>query len=377
MALSLSRAPRLMWPQGAYLMGAFFPDGSAVCRTWASMSFRSLKLLLCLALTLLGCVSSPAARLKAGPVPTAPAPPVREARRALIDSIGATLRERYVDPDVAERMIESLHQHWERGDYDTHDDGAFTKRVSADLRAVSHDEHLALDFGAADAVAAPGTGGPGGSGSDGRFGFGPSQRLSGNVALLPIFGFVPAQDEAVQESIADSLTQVADAAALIIDLRDNNGGRAPTVALVISYLLDGPPILLDRVERRYDHSSYELWTHAEVKGTRFGGKKPLYVLTSVHTFSGGEGLAYDLQVLGRAKVIGETTRGGANPPQMFELGGGFRVLVPVARSINAVTHSSWEGVGVIPDVSVPADRALDEAHRHALKDLARSGESAG
>jgi retinol-binding protein 3 len=176
-------------------------------------------------------------------VPPAPMPPVRQARRALIDSISATLRERYLDPVVAERMIESLHQHWERGDYDSADDGSLAQLVRADLRAVSHDEHLGLFFGAGGAVGArgPGPGASGGSG-DRSFGFGPSQRLSGNVALLPIFNFVPANEQVVEEAIADFLTEVADAAALIIDLRDNNGGRAPTVALVISYLLDGPPV---------------------------------------------------------------------------------------------------------------------------------------
>jgi hypothetical protein len=339
------------------------------------MSIQSLELLVCLTLANLCCApaaTTAPARVEAASVSAvsgaaAPAPPARETRRALIDSISALLRERYVDLDVAERMVESLHIHWERGDYDTADDASLAQIVRADLRAVSHDEHIGLYFGAGGAIGAPGA--ARGSGDDRSYGFSPSQRLSGNVALLPIFGFVPAQDEAVQQAIADSMTRVADAAALIIDLRNNNGGRAPTVALVAGYLLDGPPVLLSRVERRYDHSSYELWTRADVKGTRFGGKKPLYVLTSARTFSGGEGLAYYLQALGRAKLVGETTRGGAHPPEMIELGGEFRLAVPVARSISPLTHGSWEGVGVIPDVPVPADSALEEAHRRALAEL--------
>jgi retinol-binding protein 3 len=312
--------------------------------------------------------------------PAAPASAGREARRALIESIGLTLRERYIDPDRAERMIAALHEHWERGDYDSADDASLAKIVRADLRAVSHDEHVGLFFGAGGAARPPGSERaasrvPNG---DRRFGFGPSQRLSGNVALLPLFGFVPAPEAATQRGIADIMTQVADAAALIIDLRDNNGGRAPTLALIASYLLDGS-VLLSRVERRYDQASYELRTHAEVKGKRFGGKKPLYLLTSARTFSGGEALAYHLQALGRAKVIGETTRGGSfGLVQMFELGGDFRLGVTTARSIGPVTQSRREGAGVIPDVSVPADRAVEEAHRRALEDLARSsGESAG
>lgn len=351
-----------------------------------SMCSRSLELVLCLALATLGCtspVATTAAPVRLGPAPAsaAPAPPAREARRALIDSISATLRERYIDPDVAERMIESLHEHWERGKYDTADDGALAKLVRADLQAVSHDEHVGLYFGAGGAASARGPGPrtsrrPGG---DRKFGFGPSQHLSGNVALLPIFNLVPAEEDAAQQAIADSMSQVADAAALIIDLRHNNGGRTATLALVVSYLLDGPPVLLARVERRYDRASYELWTRAEVKGRRFGGKKPLYLLTSARTFSGGEGLARNLQALGRAKVVGETTRGSAYLREMIELGGEFRLGVSVAQMISPLTRGSRRnGVGVIPDVSVPADRALEEAHRHALEELARSsGASAG
>ncbi|MET8357395.1 hypothetical protein [Micromonospora sp. NPDC005171] len=35
--------------------------------------------------------------------------------------------------------------------------------------------------------------------------------------------------------------------------------------------------------------------------------------------------------------------------------------MPTARTINSVTGTNWEGVGVIPDVPVPADHALDTA----------------
>jgi C-terminal processing protease CtpA/Prc len=38
--------------------------------------------------------------------------------------------------------------------------------------------------------------------------------------------------------------------------------------------------------------------------------KPIYILTSSGTFSGAEHFTYDLKMLKRATVIGETTRGG-------------------------------------------------------------------
>ncbi|MEU9124581.1 hypothetical protein AB0C96_32830 [Streptomyces sp. NPDC048506] len=47
------------------------------------------------------------------------------------------------------------------------------------------------------------------------------------------------------------------------------------------------------------------------------------------------------------------------------------VTAPTARTINAVTGTNWEGVGVKPDVSVPADKALEEAYQAAYEGAIR------
>src|SRR3954468_22236888 len=88
---------------------------------------------------------------------------------------------------------------------------------------------------------------------------------------------------------------------------------------------------------------------------------PVDVLTSARTFSGGEELAYDLQALGRARVVGETTGGGAHPRDAFDLTPHLQLHVPIARSVNAVTGTNWEGVGVVPDLACPAEEALSRA----------------
>lgn len=41
----------------------------------------------------------------------------------------------------------------------------------------------------------------------------------------------------------------------------------------------------------------------------------------------------------------------------------FVIGVQFARAINPVTHTNWEGVGVEPDVKVPASDALATAAR--------------
>ena len=45
------------------------------------------------------------------------------------------------------------------------------------------------------------------------------------------------------------------------------------------------------------------------------------------------------------------------------------MFVPSGRAINPISKTNWEGTGVAPDVSVPADQALKVAHVAALNKI--------
>jgi C-terminal processing protease CtpA/Prc len=85
------------------------------------------------------------------------------------------------------------------------------------------------------------------------------------------------------------------------------------------------------------------------------------VLTSATTFSGGEGLAYCLQQHGRATVVGEPTGGGAHLRVGLRLHPHLELTLPTGRPLHPATGGNWEGVGVTPDVEVPAGEALAAA----------------
>jgi hypothetical protein len=91
------------------------------------------------------------------------------------------------------------------------------------------------------------------------------------------------------------------------------------------------------------------------------------VLTSKYTFSGAEEFSYNLKNLKRATIIGEVTGGGAHPTMGQRINDDFMIGVPFARAINPITKTNWEGVGVKPDVEVPAAQAFKTAHLAALK----------
>ena len=293
-------------------------------------------------------------------------------RAAVIDKIAAALVKTYVDADKAESMAAALRGHLAKGDYDKIVDGpAFATRLTEDLHADTHDMHMRVTFGPhpKDEPPPPPEADQLTQLRQMNYGFGPIERMQGNVAHVQIDGFPAATFEAAQTGIGELMSQAADADALIIDLRHNGGGSPETVALVASYVFDDKPVHLVDIYERETKKTRQSWTQAKLHGKRFGGKKPVYVITSKRTFSGGEEFAYDLQTTKRAKIIGETTGGGAHPTKMVSLDDWFALAVPFAESISPITHGNWEGTGVVPDVPTSADAALDEALKRALADL--------
>jgi len=107
--------------------------------------------------------------------------------------------------------------------------------------------------------------------------------------------------------------------------------------------------------------THQFWTSGYLPAPRYLDR-PVSVLVSAMTFSGGEALAYDLQAQQRATVVGDVTRGGAHPSTVLSLGEHVELRLPIARTVNPITGGNWEGVGVQPDTVVPAIGALDTAY---------------
>jgi hypothetical protein len=158
--------------------------------------------------------------------------------------------------------------------------------------------------------------------------------------------------------------------AVIIDLRLNSGGDGNMVSLLASYFFD-QPTLLSTTYRRASGRTTENWTVPFVPGRKMPCVD-LFVLTSATTFSAAEGFAYPLQVLKRATVVGEVTRGGANPGRYRTADESFSVFIPVGATAVPPGNTTWDGTGITPDLPTPAPEALGVAHREALTRLARN-----
>lgn len=288
---------------------------------------------------------------------------------ALVDAIVDTVTAGYVFPDRSADAADLLRARLGDGAYDLPVGPELCDVVSADLLAACGDRHLRLIWHE-EAVAG---GDEAGLVADLRElfrlenqGVQRVERRPGNVGLV---GLTIVPDAAsAGPALAAALRLVEHTHALILDLRETRGGAPDGVAFLASFLFpDGEVHLSDVVEGPHGPTR-QLWTSGWLPGPRYGG--PVWALTSASTFSGGEALAYDLQALGRATVVGEVTRGGAHPSTLVPLGEHVELRLPVARSVNPITGGNWEAVGVQPDVAVPAAQALEVAERAALEAIA-------
>ncbi len=291
----------------------------------------------------------------------------------IITDTSRAIASHYVFPEIASTIAQRLTERLAEGRYDQETAQELANLVTADLQSVNDDKHLRLIHHADEVPDMPSeemylamAGKQAASTMDGVRRV---ERLDGNIALLE---FAPAlfDPPIAGSSIVAALQLVAKADALIIDLRAVWGGDPHTVALICSYLFDGRPVHLLDMHDQQGARLQQFWTLPYVPGPRFGGTKPIRVLTSAGTFSGGEELANDLQTLGRATVVGERTGGGAHPRVGIRVHPHLELAVPVARPTNPGTNDNWEGVGVVPDIEVPAEVALNAALQSLKTQLA-------
>jgi Peptidase family S41/N-terminal domain of Peptidase_S41 in eukaryotic IRBP len=324
--------------------------------------------------------------------------------REIVAKALALLRENYVFPELAGQVAAAVETRLAAGEYDNLDEITLTDLLTSHLQEASGDKHLAVRLGGGPPPGrGPGPGGapgrPAGGPGEGRrggdrqrdepadhearrlkmrqmgrmdnFGIRRVERLDGNIGYLDLRR-IPMPENA-GPAIAAAMELVCGTYALIIDLRHNGGGAPGGVMFWCSYLVPEEPVHLNDIFRADTGETRQFWSLPFVPGTRYLDR-PVYVLISSRTFSGGEDLCYTLQALGRAELIGETTGGGAHPTRGFPISAAVHIAVPFARSVNPVTGTNWQGTGVVPDTAVPADQAYAAAYAKALTHVAGLGD---
>ena len=297
-------------------------------------------------------------------------------RQRVVDAAAADLKRYYTDRDAAEKMAEALLAHRKRGDDDTAANGqALAGLLTKQMRDVSHDMHLELAYipdtmpaSRYDALGRPLEPTPE---DQARFRsameqnnctFEKIETLLHNIGYLKLNSF---PDLSVCRSkAAAAMASLNHADAIIFDLRDNRGGQPEMVSFMAAYLFDHPEYWYNPRENTTPQS----WTQSPVPGSELADK-PVYVLTSARTFSGAEQFCYDLKMLKRATLVGETTGGAAHSGVWHRIDDHFGMGIPEKKPINPYAKDDWEGTGVEPDVKVKAEDALKTAESLALQKL--------
>lgn len=287
-------------------------------------------------------------------------------QREVIEQAAGVIQARYVDPALGRKVAQAIRQQ-ANTDAFKHDrePEAFAQALTVELRKLSGDGHFRINYSAQpvpqpnaqtadqyeeddDSWAGPAV----------NHGFESVRRLDGDIGYLDLRVFAPPRVAA--DMLQSAMTLLAQSKVLIIDLRNNGGGDSSMDMLMAAYLLDQPAemsAIYDRPSNRLTRATSPVW----VPGRRFGGTKPVYVLISHKTFSAAEAFTYDLQAMKRITVVGEASGGGAHPYERRRLTDHFLIKLPEMRSINPITGTDWQGVGVKPDVPTPPELALDKA----------------
>lgn len=306
----------------------------------------------------------------------------QQTKRTVVETVGTLLIDKYIDLESAKRTRDFLITRLEAGDYDSIvDPGAFSQSLTADLLEASKDYHFFIEFNPKRAGLIKAARSQSKEEVEKaqikfrqeerwrNFGFHKLEHLQGNIGYLDLRSFSnPAYGG---ETAVAAMGFLANMAAVIVDLRNNHGGSPAMVQLICSYFVEGTVqgrTHLNSFERRHNNSLEQYWTLEYVPGKRMFDTD-LYVLVSPQTGSGAEEFAYNMKNLKRATLVGETTRGAAHPIDEVIIEEDFVMHLPTGRPINPISGTNWEGTGVEPDVTVPADQAFDRAYQMALQKL--------
>lgn len=303
------------------------------------------------------------------PLATQATIPSTKFKEATIQDLNQMMVELYVFPDVAKNTAAHLDKQLRAGHFDKFTTmEAFAEALTKEVQSINKDKHMRIWL-SKPRIAQENS--PERLLEDHRNrmeyrrtnagGFRETRIMDGNVGYFDLRNFASVQIAA--EFTDGVMKQLSGTDAIIIDMRKNGGGHPDMVQYLCSYFFD-EKVHLNSLYFREGDRTIDFWTLKEVGGSKLPDV-PLFVLTSEETFSGAEEFAYNMLTQKRATLIGQTTRGGANPGGTRPINNKLTVFIPMGMAINPVTKTNWEGTGVVPEVMTSPEETMDKAYELA------------
>ncbi|MFY7867317.1 S41 family peptidase [Roseateles sp.] len=199
--------------------------------------------------------------------------------------------------------------------------------------------------------------------------------LPGQVALVTLNGF---DDDTAADAYLQAFDAIAQARAIVFDLRHNGGGNSG-VGYRILATLTSQPLPTSKWWTRGHVSAWRAWgrpmpveggSHGEIQPDaqrHFSG--PVAVLTSAGTYSAAEDFVAAFKALRRGPVVGTATGGSTGQPLFFKLPGGGQARICAKRDLLA-DGTEFVGKGIAVDVPVAASVAAWRAGRDEVLEAA-------
>ncbi len=296
-----------------------------------------------------------------------------------VNSVAKIIKENYVFPEVANKIEKLLINNYKNGNYSIiKDPFEFASELTKDVQSFNQDSHLRV-FYEPKLIAEQKLN----TVEDSKkvfskiethakmnFGFEEVKILGGNIGYFNMKYFAYPDPEYASVTVASVMNFLGNTDAIIIDMRESEGGWSEMVQLITSYFFGHEPILLYTSHTRDTTEMIgQTWTLPYVHGKR-RPDVPLYILTSKIVRSAGEAFCFFLQSQNRAILVGETTVGAANAGWRITATDKFNVWTPQITGESPITNANWEGVGVIPDINTSSEDAFSIANIMALDSLA-------
>lgn len=196
------------------------------------------------------------------------------------------------------------------------------------------------------------------------------KKISENICYIRLSSF---KEQIAALHLDYILQKYATTNGMILDLRENGGGKIANVYRVLErFINNSTTVYYSRIKTGPEINDFSNTQPVIVKpfnGIKY--LKPIVVLVDSGTFSSGSLFALATKAFPNIKLIGQKTSGGLGMPRGGQLPNGWYYRFSVTQTLDLNKNLNQEN-GVLPDIKVLMnwqDRTKDEVLEKAIEQL--------
>lgn len=177
--------------------------------------------------------------------------------------------------------------------------------------------------------------------------------LPNKIGYIQFAGYIANNAKIYEKSLNEAFRFFASAEGLVVDIRDIAGGFDPTVQYLAGRFADERRLFMTVRRKngpnRTDFTAPVEWYVEPTGKSQF--TKPIALLTTNFTQSGGETFTLAMKTLPHVTQIGDKTSGAFSDNIYRDLYNGWIYSLTIG-DYRAADGKSYEGIGLVPDVQV-------------------------